>query len=109
MSQSSKVLFQSKPSAVTSTEVYTCPISTSCVFSSLVICNQGSAPDRVRLSVAIGGAVLDPSQYIVYDLPLQGNDTYVLTGGVSLTASDKVRVYSTNGTSCFQGFGLERS
>lgn len=102
-----KVLAQSNPLATTLTDAYTVPADTSTVISSLVVSNRSATDTAFRVSVAINGAVDDLSQYIYYDIPTPGNDTFVATIGISLSEGDVVRVYATDATLSFSLFGTE--
>lgn len=107
MAQTHKTLFQSNPSAASSTDAYTVPASTSAILSSVTVCNRSAAATTFRLSVAVAGAALDNKQYIAYDAPIAGNDSITLTLGITLATTDKVRVYATLATLSFNGFGVE--
>jgi hypothetical protein len=101
------VLGQSMPTANTLTTLYTVPAATSATISSITICNHSSTPDTFNLSIAPGGASDTPSQYIYYELYLDGNDTFIATVGFTMATTDVVRVLSLNGTSSFSLFGVQ--
>jgi len=109
MADTFKVLGQLVPSATTLTTLYTVPGATSTVNASLVVCNRGSGATTFRVSVAVAGAADDPKQYIYYDVTINGNDTFIATIGVTLAATDLVRVYAGNGNLTFSLFGVEIS
>ena len=75
--------------------------------SSVIVCNQNSTTILFRLSIAVNGASNDPKQYLYYDLPLDGNDTFISTVGISLAANDVVRVQSDTSNVSFNIFGVE--
>lgn len=102
-----KVLFQSRPAATTLTDAYTVAAATQVVVSSIIIANTAAATDTFRISIAVAGAANANSQYIAYDVGIGANATTSFTIGATLGATDKVRVYSTNGTLTFSGFGVE--
>lgn len=104
-----KVLGQSKPSATTLTGAYTVPAATQATVSTLVVTNQSSTATSFRVSVAVAGAADTPAQYLYYDVPIAGNDTFAATLGITLGASDVVRVYNTLATLSFNLFGVETS
>ena len=85
--------------------MYTAP--SKAVGSSLTICNRGAAEIKVRVSVAVAGAADTAAQYVYYDLPIPGNDTFIATIGWTLAASDVVRVYSDIAAASFNLFGVE--
>lgn len=107
MADTAKVLSQTKPVAVTLTDAYTVPGATQTVVSSVVACNQSATPTSVRVSVAVAGAVDTPKQYLFFDVPIAGNETKALTIGITLAATDVVRVYNTLATVSFNVFGIE--
>ena len=80
-----------KPAATTLTDLYTATGNTT--ISSIVVCNQSSTATTLRIAVAPLGAADDTSHYDYYDVAIPGNNTLVLTGGISLVNTDKIRVY----------------
>lgn len=101
------MLSQKNPSAATPTDAYTVPAATKAVISTLMVANRSAAADTFRVSVAVAGAGSDNKQFIYYDIAIPGNDTFGATLGVTLAATDVVRVYSLNGTCSFNIFGAE--
>ena len=61
------------------------------------------------LSIAISGAATTNKDYIYYDLPIGANDTFIATIGVTLAATDVVRVYASNTNLSFSLYGSEIS
>lgn len=104
-----KILGQSSPSATVETDLYTVPGATSTVCSSISICNRGATQTTFRVSISQGGGVTANKDYLYYDVTLAGNDTFIATIGVTLAASDKIRIYSGNSSLTFQLFGTEIS
>jgi hypothetical protein len=102
-----KVLGQQYPSATTLTTLYTTPALTSAVVSSLVMCNKGTVADAVRAAVRVGGASIEDKQYLFYDQPLGAKESLTVTIGISIDAADVVSVYSTQGTTAFNLYGVE--
>jgi len=107
MAETIKPLAQANPSATTLTDMYTVPASTSTVGSTLCICNRTSSTKKVRVPVAIGGASDSLEQYIYYDTPVLKNDSIFTTIGITLTATDVVRVYTDVVGVSFSLFGTE--
>lgn len=107
MSNTLKVLGQSKPSATTLTALYTVPAATSAVVSTISVCNQSATPTSFRISVAPAGAADTASQYLYYDVVIPANDTFIATIGITLATTDVVRVYNTLATCSFSLFGSE--
>jgi ribosomal protein S2 len=102
-----KVLGQLNPLAVTLTALYTVPASKEVVTSSIVVTNRSAVATSFRISVAVAGAVDDNKQYLYYDISIPGNDTFIATIGITLAATDVVRVYATLATLSFNLFGTE--
>jgi len=104
-----KILGQSSPSATTETTLYTVPAATSTVCSSISICNRGGTQTTFRVSISPAGAAIANKDYLYYDVTLAANDTFIATVGVTLAATDKIRIYSGNNNLSFQLFGTEIS
>ena len=106
-----KVIAQAEPAASILTDVFTVPASTEIVISSVVISNtaqQASPQDAfVRVSIAIGGAADSIKQYLVYDTKILKNNTLALVLGITLAATDKIRVFSDQTDVAFNFFGTE--
>ena len=102
-----KVLAQSNPVIATLTDLYTVPVATSVSISSISVCNQSAVATTFRISVAVAGAVDSVRQYTHFDLPITGNNTYIATIGMTLAATDKIRVFAGNPSLSFNLFGVE--
>jgi hypothetical protein len=102
-----KVLGQSNPVGGVLTVLYTVPAATQTTVSSLFVCNLSSSPDAFSISIAVGGAADALSQYLYFTLPLDANDTFAATVGLSLAAGDVVRVLAANNNLTFSLFGVE--
>lgn len=109
MANAWKVLGQSNPSATTSTTLYTCPSSTQTIVSSIIVANRSSTATSFRVSVDVNGGGDSNEDYIAYDMPIGGNESIALGHGVTLDASDLIRVYATLATLTFSVFGQEIS
>lgn len=108
MTDITKVLGQAMPTANTLTNLYTVGSTVKKVaVSSIMICNQNASQVKFRVSIAISGAGNDPKQYIYYDIPIEANDTFAATLGISLAATDQVRIYCDSNNVSFSMFGLE--
>jgi hypothetical protein len=107
MATTYKVLGQSAPTAATDSTLYTVPVATQAVVSTINVVNTGGSADTVRIAIRPAGATLENKHYIVYNLALSATATFTYTSGATLAATDVVTVYSTNGTSSFNAFGSE--
>lgn len=109
MADTLKVLGQQAPNATTETDLYTVPASTQALGSTLVVCNRGGPSTTFRISVSVGGGVTANKDYTHYDCTILANDSLTITIGISLSATDKVRVYAGNANLSFALFGMERT
>lgn len=109
MATTYKVLAQSKPSAASLTDAYTVPGATTATITTITVANQSATATSFRISVAVGGAANTASQYLYYDVPIGGNDTFATTIGITLGSGDVVRVYNTLATLSFNIFGVENT
>jgi hypothetical protein len=107
MADTLKVLAQSNPAAITLTDVYTVPTSTGTTISSFCVCNEGLEDALFRISIAVAGAADNAKQYIYYNTFLPSGGTFIATVGVTLAATDIVRVYADKSTVAFNFFGIE--
>jgi len=107
MTETIKALGQSLPSANILTTVYTAPAGTSTVISTLTVCNQGAVPGTFRLSLAIAGASDSSSQYLYYDQTIPAKQTFVITLGLTMSATDALRFASNNGQMSINVSGVE--
>jgi len=107
MATAYKVLGQVAPSATTATAIYTVPSATEAVVSSVVVCERGGSSATFRLSVRPNGATLADQHYLVYDADITGNDTIILTVGLTLDATDVLEAYASSGDLTFHAYGSE--
>jgi hypothetical protein len=106
MPQTHKVLGQSNPSATTLTSLYTVPSSTQAIVSTMSVANLGVST-TFRVAVRPAGATLANQHYLVYDASVNANDSFYLTLGISLAATDVVSVYAGTANLAFSLFGVE--
>lgn len=104
-----KVLAQSAPSATTATDLYTVGAGKSAVVSTLTVANRATTDATFRVSIAVAGAVTGNKDYIAYDLTCAGNGVNYLTLGITLAATDVIRVYASTANLSFTAFGSEIS
>lgn len=104
-----KILGQSAPAATTEVDLYTVPASTNAIISSVVVANRGTAAGTFRIYVSAAGAATANANYLVYDNNLNPKDTVALTLGITLAATDELRVYASSADFSFNAFGSELS
>lgn len=107
MANTYKVLGQVATSATTETTLYTVPAATSTVVSSGTVCNRGGTATTFRVSVSVAGGATANKDYNYYDITLAANDTFTFTIGMTLAATDVVRVYAGNANLSFNLYGME--
>lgn len=107
MANTYKVLGQSNPAAATLTTAYTVPAATSTVVSTIVVANRSATATSFRIAVLPGGGTVADTDYIYYDLPIDGNDTFACTFGITLETGSIIQVYATLATLAFNIFGTE--
>jgi hypothetical protein len=109
MTTTYKVLGQSAPAANTAITLYTVPSGNAAVCSTMTICNTGNANASISVQVAVANASSATGQYMVFNNNVVPSDTLFMTLGVTLAATDVVRVNSTQANVAFQLFGSEIS
>lgn len=102
-----KALGQVAPAATTATTAYTVPASTQAIINRITVCNRSATADKFRIALRPDGASLANEHYFAYDVDIKGNETIVITLGMTLDSTDVVTVYSTNGTLTFNVSGVE--
>ena len=105
-----KVLGQSNPAATTVTSLYAVPASSSTVVSTIVVANQAGSSGTYRIIVQpaadVSGTIL-AKQYIAYDSSITANNSTMITIGITLAASDVIKVYASSANMSFTAFGSE--
>ena len=104
-----KILGQSAPAATTEVDLYTVPAATDAVVSTVTVCKRGTAAGTYRVYVSPAGAATANANYLVYDASLQANATVALTLGITLDATDELRVYASTADFAFNAFGSQLS
>jgi len=102
-----KVLGQSNPLATTLTTLYTTPADKNTYCTSIVVANRSAVATTFRVAVRPSGAAISNEHYLYYDIPINGNDTFTATIGITLSQTDIVSVYATLATLSFNLFGQE--
>ncbi len=109
MATNYKILGQSNPTANVLTTVYTVPVATQAVVSTVTVCNQSASAATFRLAVQPANAAIASKHYVNYDTSLPGNDTIALTIGMTLGATDVISANASTSTISFNVFGSELS
>jgi hypothetical protein len=93
---------QLNPGATTATKLYT---ATGTGWAHVVVANRDTVQTSFRISKRIAGAGANDKQYINYDTPIDGGDTYQ-SPKIALANTDEVWVYATDATLSFSIEGL---
>jgi hypothetical protein len=104
-----KVLGRRASAATTEEELYTVGASTEAVVSTLVVCNRSGSARSYRIAIKPTAATtLAVEHYIAYDVSIPANDSVALTLGITLAATNAIRVYASASDSLtFTAFGSE--
>lgn len=94
-----------QPAAATNGDLYTAATG-GAVISSIAVTNIGAAT-TFRIRIAPGGAADAAVHSVFHDASLAANATLILTCGITLLATDKLRVQSLSGTVVFHCWGQE--
>ena len=109
MATTYKILGQSAPAATTEVDLYTVPAATDAVISTVTIANRGTAAGTYRVYVSPAGAATADANYLVYDATLNAKEVIALSLGITLDATDELRVFASTADFSFNAFGTEIS
>jgi hypothetical protein len=106
-----KVLGQLEPVTDTQSILYTVPTGAGnyAIVSTLNVCNLGSLAGTFSVAVSPAGASINDKHYILKDAGCNAKQTQSYTIGITLAATDVIRVTSSNGEISFNLFGSENS
>lgn len=96
--------------ANTNTLLYQTSTGKATVISSIFVCNTSTSTGTFRIAVcpgAIGSVAIQ--DYIYYDIPIYGNDTYCSTTGITMAANSTIMVRASSANTVFSVFGSEIS
>lgn len=109
MATTYKILGQSAPAATTEVDLYTVPAATDAIVSSVIVANRGTAAGTFRVYVSPAGAATADANYLVFDATLNAKEVIALTLGITLDATDELRVFASTADFSFNAFGTEIS
>jgi glucose-6-phosphate dehydrogenase assembly protein OpcA len=87
--------------------LYTVPAATSTVVSTIIVANRAASSATYRIAVSPAGATIANQHYIAFDVTVGASDSTTLTLGITLAATDVVRVYGSTANLTFNLFGSE--
>jgi hypothetical protein len=83
------------------------PAATSAIVSTITIANRAATDATFRISQSLVGAALANKDYLVYDATIPASGFITLTLGITMAATDKLRVYASSANISFNAFGTE--
>lgn len=102
-----RTLSQQRPAAGTLVTAYAAPSGGSALVSTLLACNTGDLATTIRIRLAPAGAADVDTHALFQDVPLGAGDTMTATLGLTLGATDALRLQSASGTVSFTISGQE--
>lgn len=102
------ILGQLAPAATTLSDLVTISTGQSAFCTSLLVTNRDAAATTFRVAVRRSGNTISNEHYIYYDLPINGNDTFESTVGITLNGTDVVTVYAGSANLSFNLFGYTK-
>ena len=107
MANNYKVLGQIRPGAATEVGLYTVPAATQTVISQITANNVGTVnTELVTIAVVPGGGASATANRIISVFPLGPKESVVITG-VTMDATDEIRVEGSGGGIVFHAYGQE--
>jgi D-serine deaminase-like pyridoxal phosphate-dependent protein len=104
-----KILGQIAPTAAGTSVLYTVPTGSTAVLSTIAVTNRQASVGTYSIWVGRAGAAVAASNQFAASVVIAPNDTVGLTLGVSMSASDVVRVQPSSACITFHAFGAEIS
>lgn len=71
----------------------------------LTVCNRSASPSSFRISFSKRGASTSNADYVYYDLPITGNNTFLSELDFSMDGTDVLRAYSVQGNLSITVYG----
>lgn len=100
------LLAQLDPPAGIETLIYQVPLGNRTFISEISVCNRSGGGNSFKFSISKGGAATTTKDYLYFSTPINAHDTFASEIGVTLSASDTIRVVSTSGSLTFTIFGM---
>lgn len=100
---------QGTASTGTYATLYSVPVDTQAVISTIAICNTAGSAATYRIGFDDTAGTPGASEWLIYDATVGANDTVFLSVGAALDAGKYIRVSSSADTVTFQAFVSEIS
>jgi hypothetical protein len=94
------------PNSNTLTTLYTVPINTTSVVSTINVCNTASVSNYFRIAATSGGSPVI-GNYLIYNMSIDGYETISFTQGITLDEGNLVAVYGASAGLAFNLFKME--
>jgi hypothetical protein len=94
------------PDANTLTTLYTVPVGTQAVISTINVCNTASTATTFRIAATSGGSPV-LGNYLIYNMSIDGYETVSFTQGITLDENDLIAVYCAASGVAFNAFMME--
>ena len=107
MDQAITTLTQLAPGAGIETILLSVSSTEKALISQIAVCNRSAAASLFRLSISLLGVPTTVKDYLYYDLPVNGNDTFAIELGVTLNANDVMRVFCGSAYLALLVFGAQ--
>ena len=109
MASTYKVLGQLAPNATTDTTLYTVPVSTQAVISTIIVANRAATAGTFQIAIRPAGATLANQHFIAFNVQIAANDSTTLTLGITLGPTDVITVNCSSANMSVNVFGSEIS
>jgi hypothetical protein len=107
MAEVLRVLGQVNPVADELTTLYQATDIEFCTVSTVVVCNQTPDVGAFKLAISVGGESEHPKQFLYFNQLLDGNSTFMVTIGMTLSVEDSILVEANSSSFSFCAFGVE--
>lgn len=105
MANTYKNIYRVNPSAASLTS--SSALGAATIISTLTVCNRSATATSFRVAISPTGAAVADEDYLYYDVPIAGNDTFAATLGIAVQSGGILRVYATLATLSFNFTGVE--
>ena len=109
MATAYKVLGQVGDASANDVTLYTVPIITETIISTIAVANREAAENTFRIAFKVNGGSVANEDYFAYDASIGAIDTITLTLGITIDASDVICAGASDANVSFSVFGTEIS
>ena len=111
MARSFKRLDSTTVAANTDTALYTTPLATQAIVSTIVACNTGASDRTFRVAYVDSTNIADVTtdDYLLYDITVTANNSYIATIGITMAPQHTIMVRASHAEVVFNCYGEEIS